>query len=54
MFGFKRFMIVDDTCQNHAMRSLNCKQIWRAMMSAISVAFQKLFTVANLRYQLSC
>ena len=34
MFAFKRLMIVN------AMRSRNCKQIWRALRSEISVAFK--------------
>ena len=26
MFAFKLFMIVDDSCQNHAKKSCNCKK----------------------------
>ena len=33
-------MTVDESWQNHAIRSHNCKQIWRALRSAISVAFE--------------
>ena len=40
MFEFKRFMIADDSWQNHAMRSRKCKQIWRAPRLTISVAFE--------------
>ena len=35
MFAFKRFMIVDDSWQNKAMRSRNCNQIRQALQSAI-------------------
>ena len=38
MFAFKRFMKVDDSWQNKAMRSRYCKQIRRALRSAILVA----------------
>ena len=40
MFVFKRFMIVDESWQNHESRSRNCKQAWRAQRSAILVAFE--------------
>ena len=34
------FQTVHDSWQNHATRSRNCKQIWRGLRSAISVAFE--------------
>ena len=40
MFAFKRFMIVDDSWQNKAMRSRNCNQIRQALQSAILVALE--------------
>ena len=40
MFAFKRFMIDDDSWQNHAKRSCNFKQVWDVLRSAISVAFE--------------
>ena len=41
LFGFKRFMIVDEIA--------NCKQIWRAPKSAISVTFE--ISVRKLRFE---
>lgn len=37
IFAFKWFMIVDNSWQIHAMRSLHCKQIWCGLRSEISV-----------------
>ena len=49
MFAFKRFMIANESRQNHSMRSRNCKQVLRALRSAISVAFEIL--VEKLRVE---
>ena len=40
MLTFKWFMMVNDSWQNHAMRSRSCKQIWGTVRSAISVTFE--------------
>ena len=43
MFAVKRsiiLMIVDDSWQNHAIKSHECKQVWTALRSTISVVFE--------------
>lgn len=40
MFTVKRSIIVDDSWQNHAIKSHECKQVWTALRSTISVVFE--------------
>ena len=40
MFTVKRSIIVDDSWQNHAIKSQECKQVWTALRSTISVVFE--------------
>ena len=40
MFAVKRSIIVDDSWQNHAIKSHECKQVWTALRSTISVVFE--------------